>query len=363
MCGEDEDDKAMSEPAIPTCPAAGRSSRSAPLRPRRRTSVGLYTVTPFCHNLDHVFVWDSNDRIMSHRPNRIGTLVGFAMILAAPVIIGAAAPAPSERSASTAPATEFRVGTLQPPALRESSGIVASRRHPGVYWTHNDSGNAAALFAVTREGELIREYPVAAKNQDWEDLAIDDGGRLYIADIGNNDRKREEVQVLVVDEPDPRALVQGRVNPLRVTRTVRVSYADKPFDAESLFILNGHGYVIPKRRNGSVAELFRFGLDEPAHRPAKLERVTDLPGIRAPVTAADVSPDGKQLAVLTVLGPYLIDIDGDVAANAGTGKMTFSRYIDPVMEAACLTPDGLLVTNESRAMFLFRDEHFKPVGR
>ncbi len=32
-------------------------------------------------------------------------------------------------------------GTLHSPRVKESSGIAASRAHPGVLWTHNDSGD------------------------------------------------------------------------------------------------------------------------------------------------------------------------------------------------------------------------------
>src|SRR5687768_5857115 len=31
-----------------------------------------------------------------------------------------------------------RVGRIEHEPVRESSGIAASRRHPGVFWTHND---------------------------------------------------------------------------------------------------------------------------------------------------------------------------------------------------------------------------------
>ena len=61
-----------------------------------------------------------------------------------------------------------------------STGIAASRRHAGVFWIHNDSGNPPALYAVRRDGSLIREYTVAAPNLDWEDIAGDDEGRLYV---------------------------------------------------------------------------------------------------------------------------------------------------------------------------------------
>src|SRR3954464_12793012 len=79
-----------------------------------------------------------------------------------------------------------RVGRLEHPAIREASGIVASRRHPGVFWVHNDSGNPNFLFAVRRDGTLIREYAINVPNVDWEDIALDDDGHLYLGDIGNN---------------------------------------------------------------------------------------------------------------------------------------------------------------------------------
>jgi hypothetical protein len=253
----------------------------------------------------------------------------------------------------------FRVGRIQAQSLGECSGIVASRRHPGVYWTHNDSGNPPALYAITREGELIREYPVVAKNIDWEDIAIDDDGHLYIADVGNNDGRRKQVQVYRIDEPDPRAAIQAAPAPLRVNSTWRLNYPGAPFNCESLFVLDGKGYLIAKRLNRSPAEIFQFSLAAPA-RAVTLERVTELAPVRAPVTAADVSPDGKRLVVLTVLGPYVFEINGDIA-QAGKATPRYARYIDLHMEAACLVPDGVLVATERREMFLFRDEHFKPV--
>ena len=42
--------------------------------------------------------------------------------------------------------------------ITEASGLVASRAHAGVFWTHNDSGDAARLFAIgpggSNEGEI-----------------------------------------------------------------------------------------------------------------------------------------------------------------------------------------------------------------
>lgn len=260
----------------------------------------------------------------------------------------------------------FRAGKIEAKAISESSGLVASRRHAGVFWTVNDSGNAAVLYAITREGKLIAEFPVDAENVDWEDLAMDDAGRLYVADVGNNEGRRTEVRVLRIDEPDPRGNAAGgtdekRAAPLAVVKTWRLTYPAKPFDCESLVVMGDKGYMISKRRDAGPAELYRFDL-APAVEPAPLERVGALP-IRAPVTAADVSPGGKRLAVLTVFGPWTFDIDGDIRSATTDAPARHSRYVHPTMEAACFVEGGLLVTAESRDVFFFADRHFKAVER
>src|SRR3954467_6080334 len=65
------------------------------------------------------------------------------------------------------------IGRLAHPAIREASGIVQSRRFPGIFWTHNDSGNPPALFAVRPDGSEDSEYSVGAPNVDWEDIPLD----------------------------------------------------------------------------------------------------------------------------------------------------------------------------------------------
>src|SRR5690349_15195951 len=36
---------------------------------------------------------------------------------------------------------KFKVGRLDRKAIPESSGVIDSRKYPGVFWTFNDSGN------------------------------------------------------------------------------------------------------------------------------------------------------------------------------------------------------------------------------
>ena len=88
-----------------------------------------------------------------------------------------------------------RTGTLHSPRVTESSGVAASRAHPGVLWTHNDSGDDAYVYATDLAGAdrgLVRIR--GARAVDWEDIALGPcptrrGACLYIADTGD---KRED---------------------------------------------------------------------------------------------------------------------------------------------------------------------------
>ena len=191
-------------------------------------------------------------------------------------------------------------GRLGHPPLREASGIVASRRHPGIFWVHNDSGNPPAIFAIRRDGTLVREYAVAAPNLDWEDIATDDQGHLFVGDIGNNKNLLPLRVIHRLDEPDPAVPAD---KPLPVTSSTYYRFPDAGrFDAESLVIDGKRILLVAKARDGREAELYTLPLDPPAPlvRPALPTRAGTLPGFVEPATGADLSADGTRLAVCSV---------------------------------------------------------------
>ena len=77
-------------------------------------------------------------------------------------------------------------------AITEASGLAASRRNPGVWWTHNDSGGPNQVFALSDSGALLSTITLTnAENRDWEDIAVGPpsghgGATLYVADSGDN---------------------------------------------------------------------------------------------------------------------------------------------------------------------------------
>ena len=56
------------------------------------------------------------------------------------------------QAAAMAPAPGL-TGTFHSRRVTESSGVVVSRIHPGVLWTHNDSGDGPYLYATDLQGD------------------------------------------------------------------------------------------------------------------------------------------------------------------------------------------------------------------
>ncbi len=282
----------------------------------------------------------------------------FLFVLLAGVLGGAtssgfAAPPSAEAAREVAPGV-LQIGTIEDKRIRESSGMVASRTHPGVFWTHNDKGNKNRLFAISRAGRSIATVQVEGPPiLDWEDIAIDDQERLYIADTGNNDGDRVQVAVHRIAEPDP----QGPAKRVTIDFTWQLKYPNRPFDCESLFIWKDAGYLISKVTKDRTAELFRFPISNQTG-PITLEPVGRLP-ITSPVTGADISARGDLLGVVCKSGAYAFRINGNVAeaARVEPWRTYFKGY---QVEACCFLPEGLLATAESGEVFLFTDEAFRP---
>lgn len=234
------------------------------------------------------------------------------------------------------------VGKYTHPGIRESSGIVASRQFDGVYWTLNDSGNPAVLYATKRNGELIQEIKVRGTlNFDWEALGIDDKGQLWIGDIGNNSRMRFDLNVVVVKEPDPFSATETEVIAKYPYR-----YPDNNVDAEGLFIVKGIPYIVSKEQSNAV--LYRFPLLK-ADEKQVLDRVGEFAEARL-VTGAGISTDGKRLAVCTYNSLWVYDVAGDNLAQAIKGKPWILPH-NFQGEAICFEGHNLYLTNEARDIY------------
>lgn len=79
--------------------------------------------------------------------------------------------------------------------LNEISGL--EKFNDSILIAINDSGNSPTIYFINLQGKIIkRSLILNAVNNDWEDLAMDDEGNLYIADVGNNTHQRTDLCVL-----------------------------------------------------------------------------------------------------------------------------------------------------------------------
>jgi hypothetical protein len=238
------------------------------------------------------------------------------------------------------------MGKLENAALRELSGIAASRRNPGVLYVHNDSGDAPRLYAINEKAQLLGVCRIeGAQTRDWEDIAVGPGPEpnrpcVYLGDIGDNAAKRPEVVVYRVPEPeiDP-ATPFGQVTTGRAD-ALRLVYPDRPRDAETLLVdpLTRDVYLIAKRE--LFARVYRAAYPQSTTQPTRMKQLTMLPWSFP--TAGDVSPDGRRVIVRSLHNASLWDRPaGEPLWRAFSGRQTSLPLADePQGEAICFDSLG-----------------------
>jgi len=241
--------------------------------------------------------------------------------------------------------------------ITESSGLAAAQLRPGVWFTHGDSGGDAELFSFQLDSTFLDTHPIAdAHNEDWEDLSAGpcpaelaaDRPCLFVGDIGDNLRRREEIAVYIVGEPGP-----GEAAPLLATWRAR--YPEGPEDSESLFVhpRSGRVYLATKDSDGlSAIYAFPPGLGGEGV-VGTLEKVADLDlsahlGIKM-TTGADWEPDGHRLVIRTYDRLFVWNTD-PCAPDAHWGRppnldlpLAFGELQG---EAVAFTAEGDLLTSE-----------------
>lgn len=241
----------------------------------------------------------------------------FAQIAAFSLMLAIAVPA---ARAEPGPAAFEPLTTVNDRELPELSGLAASRRWPGIYWAHNDSGDGPRLFAFNRRGQVIARVEVeGAEAVDWEDIALyERDGRSWLAvgDIGDNLAFRDRVTIYLMPEPE---LDASRVKPLR---RLDFRYPDGPRDAEGLAVDAEGGSILVVEKGAPRVGFYRLPLDagpgvQTAERLATLELPApgkplpavpmSAPRARVSVTAMDLSRDGLRLAMISYRQLFCFD--------------------------------------------------------
>ena len=257
------------------------------------------------------------------------------------------------------PSVMERTGTFRWRGLTESSGVAVSRNHPGILWTHNDSGDKPVIYAVNLAGDLIAAYSVrGARAVDWEDIALSKckGGTeycLYVADTGDNSQKRKNVSIYVVPEPDPTDRQPTDTLATEPALEVRFRYPDGPHDTEAILVdSTGKITLITKGRSGAI---LRFAVRHDVSRDSSVAKLVDtlrivpLRTLGRLVTGASLSPNGRRVVIRTYSELYFFAKKDDDRL-VPDGVPCWLGAAEPQGEGVAFLDDTTLVlTSESLA--------------
>jgi hypothetical protein len=204
------------------------------------------------------------------------------------VLVGAllgafAVPAATAATATADEEGARRVFELRDERIYESSGLVDLG---SVMATVNDSGDSSRVFVLDpQSGETVGVTDFHTEVTDVEALAPAGPDHVYVGDIGDNDRDRDEVTVHRVEV----GRRQLDVEPV----SFRLAYPDGPHNAESLFAdRGGRLHVITKSFRGGT--VYRAPKRLQSNRVNVLEPLGRVSGY---VTDAALLRDGRHVVV------------------------------------------------------------------
>ena len=195
------------------------------------------------------------------------------------------------QSANNSENEERTVKTVEkynlPDILEETSGLAILN---DTLWTLNDSGNEAALYAISTKGALLDKRDTTKTNIDWEDMTIVNGNML-VADMGNNFGTRKNLHLLEIDLSNGGATTLDSI-PFHYPEQDNFDFQQAThFDAEGIVVVENKIVVFTKNRSTLTSEVYVIS---PSGGPAT--KMGSL-AVGSLITGADYHHESKTLAL------------------------------------------------------------------
>ena len=196
----------------------------------------------------------------------------------------------------------------------------------------NDSGNDACIFLINDEGEIkdvLRH--VDLNNRDWEAVAKDDQGNFYIADIGNNNNRRDDLGIYKISISPV-----FRISKINFRYKEQVSFPPEErnlnFDAEALAWINDSLCLFTKNKTtpySGYTKMYRIPAVEGNYVVVASDSICLGTGgmYLHSVTGACYNSTYRQLAILTYSHVYIFNnFNGQNLSSSYYGEFVFDSF-------------------------------------
>ena len=247
-----------------------------------------------------------------------GLLIGLLIV----VVLAALVRRAEADATPLPPVPHTQVSVMADSRITESSGLAASLKHPGIAYTVNDSGDEPRIFAVdVTSGRVVGVTSVDnAKWRDAEAMALW-GGKVWVADVGNNLLGRTDRALYAFDEPGPG---DHRVDATRYP----VTFTGRPFDVEAMVIVPGRVEFFWK--GWPEARSFAVAMPLKADKP-NVARATGRKSL-AFASDATATADGRYILVR---GPVSVQVH-----DAASGALVHTDVVPTLAQGETITMEA-----------------------
>ena len=204
-----------------------------------------------------------------------------------------------------APTLQLTKESNLPDILDECSGLAV---HNAVSFLGiNDKGGASKIYHFNADGTTLSTTKITnGQNIDWEELARDEFGNLYVFDTGNNDNDRTDLKIYKINSD---VEIQEEV----IATEIQFSFEDQNefppsessryFDVESAVVDQGKIWLFTKDRSDPFrgdTRLYSLSSNEGTHNAVYIDSfVTADKKNNGAITAAALSPDRSKLVLIS----------------------------------------------------------------
>lgn len=231
-----------------------------------------------------------------------------------------------------------------PNTIAELSGLTQSP-NKGKFLAHNDGGNKPEIFEIDSLGNITQTIVIPnAQNIDWEDIAQDNTGHIYIGDFGNNTQLRKNYTIYKYNFYKHN------------TETIQFKYEDYPtdnetvtkkdFDCEAFFYYADSLYIFSKNRSTKQVKLYQI----PNNNGTFVAKIIDQTYLKTQITAADIQPAGQIFALCSYGKIFIFGIENK--------SINFRRPLycikSPLKQSEALVFENdstLLIGNEQQELY------------